>query len=133
MGYELQIFSKETWPWAFISPTFHQLCAHYWQLFVFTDGEPIGQYSEQASESWNKYIKSYRSGPACRARQLNSTMNIRDIFMSMVLRSSPAMASRKRSVQCSRCKEFAHTIRTCKFNVDTVFDAEGTLIEDCFV
>ena len=54
----------------------HQLCCHYWEIFVLTEGNPIAKYSEQGSEAWNKYIRVYQRGPGCRAKLMNSNVNI---------------------------------------------------------
>ena len=56
------ILHKQTFPWAMLSPSVYQMCAHAWELFMLAGGSPIAKYSEQSSESWNKYIKAYKSG-----------------------------------------------------------------------
>ncbi len=53
-GYNLMIHHRQTIPWANISQSVHQMCAHSWELFLITDGKPIARYSEQSGESWNK-------------------------------------------------------------------------------
>ena len=61
-----------------------------------TNGAPIAKYSEQGSEAWNKHIRAYRSGPGCRARFMNNTVNIKDTFTRMYMRSHPLIAKQKR-------------------------------------
>ena len=56
------------------------MCAYALELFVITDGLPIAEYSEQSIESWNKFIRAYKSGPAAKARQMLTKMNTQDIF-----------------------------------------------------
>ena len=56
LSYDLMLFIKTEFPWVSIIESAHVLLAHYWELFQLLDGLPIFVYSEQGSESWNKYI-----------------------------------------------------------------------------
>ena len=133
LGYNLMIHYKQNFPWAMISPSVHQMCAHSWELFVLTNGAPIAVYSEQAGESWNKHIRSFKSGSAARARQTSIMLNTQDIFQRMMIKSHPAVASKKRNVYCKRCNRIGHTVRSCMMDVATVHDAEQTSINECYL
>ena len=63
-----------------MSPSVHQMAAHAWELFEINNGLPISMWAECPGEAWNKYIRAYKSGPACRARQNSIQNNIRYIF-----------------------------------------------------
>ena len=129
---ELMLFEKTKFPWAMLSPSVHSMCGHNPELFIITQGAPIAIYSEQGSEAWNKHIRSYKSGPAARARQTSVQENILDIFNRMMVRTHPKIASRKRQLECTRCKKLGHTIRSCPEIVVTVLDAEATRVQSCF-
>ena len=133
LGYNIQLFYKECWPWAIITNTFHQACSHYWELFVLTEGRSIARYSEQGSESYNKYIRYYKSGPGCKARQSSQTLNLRDIFVRIALRSHPEIAMQKRVFKCKKCDHYGHTIRSCKADYVIVKSYEQQQIADCFI
>ena len=51
LGITLMKHLKEQFPFAMISPSVHQMCAHSWELFEMTNGRPIAIYSEQCGES----------------------------------------------------------------------------------
>ena len=92
------IFEKTHFPFAMLSPSVHSMCGHNPELFTITKGAPIAIYSEQGSEAWNKHIRSYKSGPAARARQTSIQDNILDIYNRMMIQTHPQIASRKRQV-----------------------------------
>ena len=129
---ELMIFEKTHFPFAMLSPSVHSMCGHNPELFTITKGAPIAIYSEQGSEAWNKHIRSYKSGPAARARQTSIQDNILDIYNRMMIQTHPQIASRKRQVECSRCKKLGHTIRSCPKQVSTVLDEEATRVQSCY-
>jgi hypothetical protein len=133
VGYGLMIFHKQTFPWAMLSPSVHQMCAHAWELFMLTGGSPIAKYSEQSSESWNKYIKAYKSGTSCKARQMSLQINTHDIYCRLMIRTHPIIASKKRLLQCGLCGKFGHTTRGCKVDVNNIFTEEKMIIQECFL
>ena len=109
------------------------MCAHYWELFEICEGYPIFAFSEQGSESWNKYIRNWKSGAACHARQINITVNTRDVFTRMWYRTAPAIAFQKRTLECSKCEESGHTARGCKITAAGVLSEEDSIIASCYV
>ena len=131
VGYDLMVFFKQSFPWAMLTPSVHQMCAHSWELFVITKGLPIAVYSEQSGESWNKYVRAYKSGTSCMARQMSTKVNTRDIFVRMMLRTNPSIASMKRMLRCSKCGKTGHTTRGCKSDSLIVNTEERYLIEKC--
>ena len=44
VGYDLMIFYKQSFPWAILSPSVHQMCAPSWGLFLLTSEGPIAKY-----------------------------------------------------------------------------------------
>ena len=132
VGYELMIFHKQSFPWAMISPSVHQMCAHSWELFVLTGGTPIAKYSEQSGESWNKFIRAYKSGTSSKSRQMSVQLNTHDIFCRLMIRTHPLIATKKRMLSCSRCQRFGHTVRGCKAGVETVLSEEQAAVQKCF-
>ena len=129
---DLMIFHKRSFPWAMLSPTFHIMCAHDWELFRLSQGQPIAIFSEQGSEAWNKSIRAFKSGPGARARQTSIHENTLDIFQRMMIMTNPLIATSKRQLQCSRCGKIGHTICSCPARLTTVIDFETTIVNDCF-
>ena len=95
LGKDLMLHHKRCFSFAMIPPSVHQMCAHSHELVQLAGGKPIGVYSEQGIEAWNKMIRAYKSGPAARARQMNVSINIYDIFIRMFLVSHPTMFNKK--------------------------------------
>ena len=133
LGQQLMVHYKQSFPFAMISPSVHQMCAHSWELFTMTEGKPISVYAEQSGEAWNKHIRAYKSGPAARARQCSIRLNTQDIFTRMLVQSHPLIASRRKIHQCKRCDKHGHTIRSCPMNISTVLDAEKSFIASCYI
>ena len=133
LGYGLMIHHKQSFPFAMISPSVHQMCAHSHELFRLTNGEPIAQYSEESGESWNKFIRAYKSGTSCKARQMSIKVNTRDIFCRLMIRTHPLIASKKRMLLCTTCGLFGHTCRSCKEGVEKVQSEEEFMKNNCFL
>lgn len=133
LGTELMLFHKEAFPFAFLSPTVHQMCAHSHELFQMNNGKPIAMYSEQSGEAWNKHIRSFQSGAACRARQSSLLHNTRDIFSRMMIATHPAIVSKRLSLFCTNCKSYGHTIRGCPQKNVTVMSEEKTEILSYYI
>ena len=134
IGYDLMLFHKQAFPWAVIPQTVHQMCAHSWELFVLTEGKPIARYSEQEGKAWNKHIRSYKSGPAARARQTSIRVNTQDVFQRMMnSQPHPLVASKKHAVFCWWCNLTGHTVRSCDKDLASVLNAEATAIRVCYV
>ena len=132
LGTDLMVHYKQSFPWAMISPSIHQMCGHSWELFMMTEGKPIAMYAEQSGEAWNKHIRAYKSGPAARARQCLIRLNTKDIFTRMLVQSHPRIALRKKILQCKGCNKYGHTIRSCPSNQSTVLDQEKSFIASCY-
>ena len=132
LGLDLMVFYKQKFPFAMLSPSVHQMCAHSWELFAMTGGRPIALYAEQSGEAWNKHIRAYKSGPSARARQCSIKLNTLDIFTRMLVQSHPIVASKRQVLKCKRCEKYGHTVRSCPLHVHTVLDSERSFIESCF-
>ena len=78
------------------------------------DGNPIVIYSEQPSEAWNKFVRSYKSGTSCKARQISIQLNIRDVFVRILNKTHPLIALKRRMLKCSQCLALENTVRGCK-------------------
>ena len=100
---------------------------------MIAGGSSIAKYSEQSSESWNKYIKAYKSGASFKARQMSLQINTHDIYSRLMIRTHPIIASKKRLLQCGTCGKFGHTTRGCKAAVNNAFTEEKMIIQECFV
>ena len=133
VGYDLMIFLRQSFDWAMITPSVHQMCAHSWELFVVTEGKPIAKFSEQSGESWNKFIRAYKSGAACKARQMSIKLNTRDVFTRMMIKTHPVIANKKRQISCGKCCELGHTARSCRKDASTVETLERSIIGNCYV
>ena len=106
--------------WIMIIPSFHQMCAHSWEMFDWNNGQSIAKWSEGPVESWNKHVRAFQSGPASRARQLSIKDNIHDIFRRMLIVSHPEIATRRPRPHCSICGEVGHTARSSRHKKSTV-------------
>ena len=129
---ELMVFEKTNFPWAMLSPSVHSMCGHNPGLFEITKGARIAIFSEQGSEAWNKYIRSFKSGPAAPARQTSIQKNLLDIFNRMMAKTHPEIAIRKRQNRCTRCNKLGHTVRSCPSLVSTVLSCEQSRVQSCF-
>ena len=91
LGMELMLHMKDAFinekgqSWVMIIPSFHQMCAHSWELFEWNWGHSIAKWSENPVESWNKHVRSFQNGLAARSRQLSIKDNIQDIFRRMLI------------------------------------------------
>ena len=94
------------------------MCAHAWQLFEISGGQPIAAYSEQAQEHWNKNIQKYKSGCGAKARQHSVKLNMQDIVKRMLTLTHPCIVSKRRQLSCSKCGEIGHTSRSKAHHVD---------------
>lgn len=99
-------------PWVMITNGVHQLLAHSWELFLMNNGRSIGKWSESPLEAWNKHIQSFKSGTACRARQVSMRLNLYDVFRRMLVISHPTIASRRHNLICSVCGLQGHSSRS---------------------
>lgn len=75
-------------------------------------GMAISIWSETPVESWNKFVRSYQSGVAAKARQHSIKDNLRDVLSRMLIESHPKVASAKPRPTCSVCGEVGHTARS---------------------
>ena len=62
------------------------------------EGGPIAVWSESSLEAWNKHIRNFRSGGGCRARQNSVKSNLEDIFVRMLITSSPTVAKSRHCI-----------------------------------
>ena len=133
LGMDLMLHHKRSFPFAVISQSVHQMCAHSHQLFEITEGKPIGIYAEQSVESWNKYIRAYKSGPAAKARQMSIKLNTKDIFVRMAAASHPYVAEKRRKLLCSYCSRTDHTVRSCSKKIHGPLAEEQSKIQALFL
>lgn len=115
-------------PWIMVNPSLHAMCAHSWELYEFLDS-PIGMYSEQAQENWNKHVSRYKSGCGTRARQHSIKFNTADVFNRMLAMTHPLIASKRRKIICSLCSEEGHSCKSIKFHGFGPKEFENSLIE----
>ncbi|XP_043471258.1 uncharacterized protein LOC122504283 [Leptopilina heterotoma] len=77
------------YPWYYMPTTLHKILIHSAQI-VETSLLPIGQMSEEAQESCNKFIKKYRQDFA---RKTSRAKNMEDIFCRLLVSSDPLISS----------------------------------------
>ena len=118
-------------PWISINPSLHDMCAHSWELYEFLN-KPIGIYSEQAQECWNKHVARFKSGCATRARQHSIKANTEDIFSRMLVMTHPVVASKRRQITCSLCGKEGHSAKSVKFHGFGPSELEKAMIEDYY-
>lgn len=118
--------------WIIISPSVHQLCAHSWELLEILDGGSLGKYSEQPQEAWNKYVRTFKSGPSARSRQCSVKLNIYDVLKRMLIMSHPLVASKKKTPTCSICHMDGHTSRS-NIHKEQVLTQEESEILDLYI
>ena len=119
-------------PWIMIIPSYHQMCAHSWEMFKWNDGHSIAVWSESPLESWNKHVRSFQSGAAARSRQLSIRDNIHDILRRMLIMSHPEIASRRPRPSCSICGEIGHTARSSRHTKSTALTLEQFQIDSYY-
>ena len=133
LGIDLMRHFKQNFPWAVISQSVHQMAGHVWELYQLNNGQPISAWSEAPVEGWNKNIKAYKSGPACRARQTSVNENIQDVFTRMLIVTHPKVLKYKRELKCSHCDKVGHTKRSCPDLKEKRRDAESEEIEYLYI
>ena len=133
LGTKLMLFHEESFPFAYITPTIHQMCAHSHELFQMNNGRPIAIYSEQSGEAWNKHIKSFQSGAACRTRQSSLLHNTKDIFSRMMSSTHPEIVKKCITLFCTNCKSYGHTKRGCPEKIVSVLTEEQTEILSYYI
>ena len=79
-------------PWVQIIPSVHQILVYNLGLFEMLEGGPIPVWSESGLEAWDKHIRNFRRAAGCRARQISFKSNLEDIFVRMLIISSPNVA-----------------------------------------
>ena len=119
-------------PWIMITPSIHQICAHSWQFFELNDGSSIAKWSESPLENWNKYLRSFQSGPASRSRQLSIKENIHDIFKRVLIISHPEIASKKPRPSCSVRGEIGHTASSSRLKMMSIETEERATIHSMY-
>ena len=133
LGIELMACYRNYFPWAYMSPSVHQMAAHAWELFEINNGKSISMWSECPVEAWNKHIRAFKSGPACRTRQMSIKYAIQDTFTRMLIMTHPNIAGSKRVLFCSKCQEVGHTARKCNKKSQNVPTEERQAIENFFI
>jgi hypothetical protein len=78
-----------------MSPTVHKILIHGPEI-VSLVLLPIGQLSEEAQESCNKFIKKYRVD---NARKCSRTSNIEDVFKRLLVVSDPLISNHRKLPQ----------------------------------
>ena len=117
--------------WIVITPTVHHLCAHTWELFQWNNGLPIAIWSECPLESWNKFVRSFQSGTAARARQSKVKNNIHDVLRWMLIASHPEIASKK--IRPSICGEMGHTARSSRHKFSMFLLKKKIVLDRCIL
>jgi hypothetical protein len=79
----------ELYPWFYMSPTVHKILIHGYKI-IDSFLLPIGQRSEEAQESCNKFIKRFREDFA---RKCSREKNLRDVFQRLLITSDPYISS----------------------------------------
>lgn len=77
------------YPWYYMPTTVHKLLIHGPKI-IGVSMLPIGQMSEEAQESCNKYIKSFRLDFA---RKFSRKQNMEDVFARLLIASDPVISS----------------------------------------
>jgi hypothetical protein len=131
-GVQMLVHFKSHFPWAVIGPSVHQICCHAWELFQMNDAKSISMWSESPIEAWHKYIRSFKSGAASRARQCSPEENIHDVFSRMIDMTHPAFWCTLKQVSCSYCNEVGHTQKSCKDKKYGPLNEEDTIIESFY-
>ena len=135
LGIELMLHLKNVFinekglSWVMIILSFHQTCAHSWELFKWNGGHSIAKWSESLVGSWNKHVRSFQSGPDARSRQLSVKDNIHNIFHRMLIMSHPEIASKRPRPSCSVCDEVGRTAQSSKHTKVSVLSEEQARIE----
>ena len=119
-------------PWIMIIPSFHQMCAHSWEMFEMNGGQSIAKWSESPVECWNKHVRSFQSGPAARSRQSSVKYNIHDVLKMMLVMTHPAITSRRPRPSSKICGEVGHTARSFKHKLSFSQTEEQSIIESMY-
>lgn len=85
----------ELYPWYFMPTTVHKILIHGHEI-VESSILPIGQMSEDAQESCNKYIKRFREDYS---RKCDRIKNMKEIFYRLLVTSDPVISSSRKLAQ----------------------------------
>lgn len=78
----------ELYPWYYMPTSVHKLLIHGTEIIDYA--LPIGQMSEDAQESCNKYIKRYREDFT---RKCSRTKTMEDLFLRLLVTFDPFISS----------------------------------------
>ena len=90
-------------------------------------------WAEAPVEGWHKFIRSFKSGAGCRARQGSIEDNLRDVFTRILDISHPAMTGFLDDILCSKCGDTSHSARSCENKKDVIDDSEHNEIQNFFL
>lgn len=85
----------ELYPWFYMPTSVHKLLLHGTEIIAHAL-LPIGQMSEDAQESCNKYIKRYREDFT---RKCSRTKTMEDLFLRLLVASDPFISSLRKLPQ----------------------------------
>jgi len=110
---------RETFPWAYISPSVHRILGHSWERILLNQKFGLGNESEEGLEALNKLIRYLR---AHGARTTSSEMNFEDTFHHLWRRSSPIIAEMEREKKKQKSKIIV--LGEIDSLVESMFEAE---------
>lgn len=82
----------QLYPWFYMPTSVHKILIHGYEI-IESMLLPIGQMSEEAQESCNKFIRSFREDFA---RKFSRKTNMEDIFQRLLVASDPLISSLRR-------------------------------------
>ena len=105
-GIETARLFREKYPWFNISPTIHKVLLHGAEIIKHAN-LPIGQLSEEAAESTNKYVRQFR---LLYTRKCDRKKTMNDLFCRLLANSDPLIASMRYKYK-KPLKPFSHEAR----------------------
>ena len=118
---DTSIHIAEKFPWARINFTLHGALHHSAELMAMNQGRGLGEWSEEALEANNKYIRRFAE---TRSRKVSPNAQLTDVLGLLIERSCPFTLEMQQMVRpakepCAECGSKKHATKSHRNHTNT--------------
>ena len=112
-------------PQCYLSPTFHNILEHGWELIEKNDGRWFGMLSEAGIEASNKILRRFRISLS---RKCDQITNLSDCMIRLFTRSDPVLNNIRYEVlpRCKVCCSIGHAKKECPKTIRVLNEEDTT-------